>query len=112
MSKRAASSVYRMCNQESLSFFPSEEPTVVVKVRWEELELPVEQGEQVGVIDFYVNDYVTPLTISLYATHAINEGVWVGVVNYFKEYKWFLCAFFSGIILLFLLKKPNRSIRS
>jgi serine-type D-Ala-D-Ala carboxypeptidase (penicillin-binding protein 5/6) len=96
----------------SLSFFPSEEPTVLVKVRWEKLDLPVEQGEQVGVIDFYVNEYVTPVTISLYASHAIDEGIWVGVVNYFKDYKWFLFSFFAGVILLFLLKKPNRSIRS
>ncbi len=87
-----------------MSFYPSEEPKLSSQVVWQELKLPIEEGEQVGSLKLTYADGSLALQAPLFAKQALQKPFSQEVLDFFSERRTVLILGLFGLnVVLFLI---------
>jgi serine-type D-Ala-D-Ala carboxypeptidase (penicillin-binding protein 5/6) len=95
---------------ESLAYeyYPSEEPVIKVRVKWNRLVCPIARGTVVGIIQVVDESGIVLKETELCSLEEVQPRFWFVLYHFFKNHRKTTYLFSCGAILIFCLLKPRR----
>ena len=93
-----------------LSYYPSEEGALEVKIHWKEKDTPIEEGEEIATLDVYDQNMSPIYQASVYADHAVSYKFLFLVERFFNTMIKIIatypkCAFLTLLALFLFLRR-------
>ena len=98
-----------------LSYYPSEEEEVEVKIHWEEITAPIAKGDLVGTLDVYNKENAPLMQQKLYASTSVEYKFLHLVELFFNSIIKFLATYpktLAAIFLVFIIFIRRRRIKT